>query len=91
MSCARLLCAPDVTIGVIRIVDLQSGAPHVDQLAFVKPLDKRDRSALSGGNTGEASTGSRKDDGLIVFNIDDQGRAFVSGPRLDFPTAREAA
>ena len=40
---------------------------------------------VKGGRyAGKWSTGSGKDHGLITFNIDDQGRAFVSDPRLVF-------
>lgn len=40
---------------------------------------------VKGGRyAGKWSTGSGKEHGLIMFNVDDQGRAFVSDPRLVF-------
>jgi hypothetical protein len=40
---------------------------------------------IKGGRyAGKWSTGSRKGDRYVAFNVDDQGRAFVSDPRLVF-------
>jgi hypothetical protein len=53
-------------------------------LAWLAPAALAAAPIKGGRYAGKWSTGSRKGDRYIAFNVDDQGRAFVSDPRLVF-------